>query len=222
MCSCECKIAARKGICLPECRQYYPDSECCARESTPSTTTVTTTTTRKTTTITTQTTTTTTTTTSTSITSSPTTETTTKKLYEDPTTSGDNQKSSSIVFTPGTEKTIIPSDPTTPYSTTLSSVCPSQCQLPQGLPWSMCPSECGAWSSLWSGEVLEWTLQGGSFQSVMCCTPECPAKCSRNHPKGECSAREGVRECDYVPGCCPDKYEQLYGDVYFGRKLDNY
>merc|ERR1719347_1802421 len=120
VCSCECKIAARKGICLAECRQFYPDSECCGRESTPSTTTVTTSTVTSTTTtatistvtkVTTITTTDDTTTTTTTITTTATTSTTTKSIFETPETGGDKQSNSSITFPPATEITFFPTFP---------------------------------------------------------------------------------------------------------------
>ena len=34
--------------------------------------------------------------------------------------------------------------------------------------------------------------------------------------RDECSAG-GVPECNRVPGCCPEKYDALYGDVTFGE-----
>ena len=34
--------------------------------------------------------------------------------------------------------------------------------------------------------------------------------------RNECSAG-GVPECNRVPGCCPEKYDALYGDVAFGE-----
>jgi hypothetical protein len=34
--------------------------------------------------------------------------------------------------------------------------------------------------------------------------------------RGECSA-QGVEECRGVPGCCPEKYDAVYGDVSFAQ-----
>ena len=42
-----------------------------------------------------------------------------------------------------------------------------------------------------------------------CCAPTCPAKCT-NKRRSECSAG-GVRECDGIPGCCPELFDVVFG-----------
>jgi hypothetical protein len=47
--------------------------------------------------------------------------------------------------------------------------------------------------------------------NILCC--KC---CILYRRRGECSAG-GVAECKNVPGCCPEKYDAVYGDVSFGE-----
>jgi len=47
-----------------------------------------------------------------------------------------------------------------------------------------------------------------------CCAPTCPVKCTSNR-QGECSDA-GVEECGGIPGCCPDRYDLVLGDVAVG------
>ena len=60
--------------------------------------------------------------------------------------------------------------------------------------WGECPQECKKHSG-----------------DPTCCAPTCPAKCTSKR-QGECSHR-GVEECGHVPGCCPDKFQLLFGDT---------
>ena len=74
----------------------------------------------------------------------------------------------------------------------LKQGCPKKCS--EAATWGECPNECKKYSP-----------------DPLCCAPKCPAKCT-NKRQGECSIR-GVSECSNVPGCCPEKYELLFGDV---------
>jgi len=95
--------------------------------------------------------------------------------------------------------------PTLPQTTPNTTISPSAgaCPLPCRQPlftWSSCPSTC----SLYQGRDS-------------CCIPACPVKCSRRSQK-ECG-NGGVEECAWLPGCCPDKYDLLFGDaVSFGGR----
>jgi len=46
-----------------------------------------------------------------------------------------------------------------------------------------------------------------------CCAPKCPPKCTSKR-RGSCAAT-GVEECGQIPGCCPDLFDELYGQVSF-------
>merc|ERR1719318_1736173 len=72
--------------------------------------------------------------------------------------------------------------------------CPLPCQSP--FTWSSCPSSCSLYQA-----------------RDNCCLPACPAKCTRKR-KSECGSG-GVEECRFMPGCCPDKYDLVFGDVSF-------
>jgi len=58
--------------------------------------------------------------------------------------------------------------------------------------WGECPAECKQYEG-----------------NPDCCAPTCPAKCT-NKRRGECSAG-GVQECKGIPGCCPEKFDVVYG-----------
>ena len=77
------------------------------------------------------------------------------------------------------------------------SKCSSKCS--EAAKWGECPSECKKHSG-----------------DPACCAPKCPAKCS-NKLQGQCSAK-GVQECGNIPGCCPDKFTLVFGDVTFGEE----
>lgn len=63
--------------------------------------------------------------------------------------------------------------------------------------WGECPKECKK-------------HQGDPD----CCAPDCPFKCT-NKRRNECSAL-GVNECGGIPGCCPEKFDSVFGAVTFG------
>ena len=97
-----------------------------------------------------------------------------------------------------------------------SGKCPSDCEQYAGNPncciRSDCPLECQE-KSLWG----ECPAQCKEFAgNPDCCAATCPAKCS-NRRRKECSAG-GVAECDGIPGCCPEKFDVVFG---FGVYLDN-
>ena len=75
------------------------------------------------------------------------------------------------------------------------SVCSEYCR--ESSKWGECPKECKKHKG-----------------DPDCCAPECPSKCT-NKRRNECSAR-GVSECDGIPGCCPEKFDSIYGAVTFG------
>lgn len=79
---------------------------------------------------------------------------------------------------------------------TYTHKCPPKCV--EAAKWGECPQECRKHSC-----------------DPSCCAPVCPAKCT-NKRMGECSVG-GVEECANIPGCCPDKFDLLFGDVVFGE-----
>jgi len=70
------------------------------------------------------------------------------------------------------------------------STCPVECQKDAAL--GFCSSKCKEFEG-----------------NPDCCAPTCPAKCT-NKRRGECSAG-GVPECGGVAGCCPERYDIVYG-----------
>ena len=62
--------------------------------------------------------------------------------------------------------------------------------------WGECPKECKKFKG-----------------DPDCCAPDCPAKCT-NKRRNECNAR-GVSECNAIPGCCPEKFDSIFGAVTF-------
>jgi len=48
-----------------------------------------------------------------------------------------------------------------------------------------------------------------------CCAPDCPYKCT-NKRRSECSAA-GVSECEGILGCCPEKFDSIFGAVTFAK-----
>jgi len=90
-----------------------------------------------------------------------------------------------------------------------SGKCPSDCEKYAGNPKccirSDCPIECQE-KSLWG----ECPAQCKEFAgNPDCCAPTCPAKCT-NRRRKECSVG-GVTECDGIPGCCPEKFDVVFG-----------
>merc|ERR1712059_177871 len=71
-----------------------------------------------------------------------------------------------------------------------STVCSEECQ--QKSLWGECPQSCKEFEG-----------------NPDCCAPTCPPKCS-NKRRSECSSG-GVRECGGIPGCCPEKYDIVFG-----------
>jgi len=68
--------------------------------------------------------------------------------------------------------------------------CPPECI--EKSRWGECPAQCKAYEG-----------------NPDCCAPTCPAKCT-NKRRGECSA-SGVSECNGIPGCCPEKFDVVFG-----------
>jgi len=63
------------------------------------------------------------------------------------------------------------------------------------LPWQQCPLGCSS----------------HNFPPP-CCRPSCPAKCARNvGGSAACPQTTTFRECDLVPGCCPEPYDLVFG-----------
>merc|ERR1719239_1684815 len=104
-------------------------------------------------------------------------------------------------------------------------------ELPQELPFSVCspsppdvqlippPTTCSPNCLL----VLPWQQcpLGCSSHNLPppCCRPSCPAKCARNVGGPEaCPQTTALRECEMVPGCCPEPYDLVFGaGADFGR-----
>eukprot|EP00092_Neocalanus_flemingeri_P023887 GFUD01025912.1.p1 GENE.GFUD01025912.1~~GFUD01025912.1.p1 ORF type:complete len:697 (+),score=162.50 GFUD01025912.1:64-2154(+) len=91
--------------------------------------------------------------------------------------------------------------------------CPSECKKYAGNPncciRSDCPVECQE-KSLW-GECPAQCKQFAGNPD--CCAATCPAKCTNKRRK-ECSGG-GVAECDGIPGCCPEKFDVIFGPGVF-------
>jgi len=87
-----------------------------------------------------------------------------------------------------------------------------------------CCDKCPTWD-------IEWYCPAAETKNIQpickdnldlnkcpeCPCPERPKKCP---PKCTCKRRceggaSGVRECDMVPGCCPQHFNELYGAVSF-------
>merc|ERR1711962_492466 len=73
------------------------------------------------------------------------------------------------------------------------------------VPPSTCPVECQKDAALGFCSSKCKQFEGNPD----CCAPTCPAKCT-NKRRGECSAG-GVPECGGVEGCCPERYDSVYG-----------
>jgi len=94
--------------------------------------------------------------------------------------------------------------------------CPSECEQYAGNPncciRSDCPLECQE-KSLWGECPAQCKEYAGNPD---CCAATCPPKCTNKRRK-ECSAG-GVSECDGIPGCCPEKFDVVFG---YGVYLEN-
>jgi len=123
-------------------------------------------------------------------------------------------------YVPYTNITTTPSTPSTPPTTTTKTP-------------SCCCDKCPTWDTEWYCPVVNTTDLGPTCEEYPdlkeCpdCCPERPKKCP---PKCTCKRRcsggsVGVPECDMVPGCCPEHFNELYGAVSFrdedGQGNDN-
>merc|ERR1719237_481459 len=83
--------------------------------------------------------------------------------------------------------------------------CSPNCMLQ--LPWQQCPLGCSSHNL-----------------PPPCCRPSCPAKCARGvGGPVACPPTTALRECDMVPGCCPEPFDLVFGaGADFGRLARRY
>lgn len=98
-----------------------------------------------------------------------------------------------------------------------------------------CCDKCPTWDTEWYCPAAETTdlgliCQNNPYLNKCSNCPDCPERPKKCPPKctckrrGECSSG-GVPECDMVPGCCPQHFNEVYGAVSFadedGQGNDN-
>jgi len=88
-----------------------------------------------------------------------------------------------------------------------------------------CCDKCPTWDTEWYCPAAETTdlgliCENNPYLNKCPNCPDCPERPKKCPPKCTCKRRDecnprGVEECDMVPGCCPQHFNELYGAVSF-------